>query len=239
VAGPPDDVFALGVTAYRLVTGSYPLDVEPLQDAAGTWHMGDVGPRPPRQLNPRVEPQLSALILRMLLMPPEARGTAGELADALEAAAAQAGPEADQPLLEMDPPRAEARPPEKTDAPVRVAEAAPPKAQEPTGVPTPPERIRPRKRVLAWRPWRALALVGVFLAVWAWRAVRVQPEGASVREQVALGARSPEAGTAGVGDMTPAAPIASVQVPSDAEAIAQDPPPKPFPEQSRPDAKGQ
>jgi hypothetical protein len=51
--------------------------------------------RPPHELNPEVDPVLSALILRMLSLAPEARGTARELAEALEAAARRASPSTD------------------------------------------------------------------------------------------------------------------------------------------------
>jgi len=99
--GPADDVYALGVTAYRLVTGQYPPGPAPRQDDAGTWHLEEA-PRPsPRELNPRVDSQLSALILRMLSVSPEARGTAGELAEALEAAARpRALPERTRPRVQ-------------------------------------------------------------------------------------------------------------------------------------------
>jgi len=78
VAGPADDVYALGVTAYRLVTGEYPLSPEPPLDG--------------------VEPQFRALILRMLSPSPGARGSAGELAEALEAVAAQSKKEPQKAL---------------------------------------------------------------------------------------------------------------------------------------------
>ncbi|MBN1208211.1 MAG: protein kinase [Myxococcaceae bacterium] len=109
-ASPADDVFALGVTAYRLVTGEYPPLAEPQEDETGTWHMEAPHLRAPRALNPRVDPLLSALTLRMLSLAPEARGTAGALAEALEAAARRRGPELDQPLRDGQPPRAPVRP---------------------------------------------------------------------------------------------------------------------------------
>ncbi|HEX8698010.1 MAG TPA: serine/threonine-protein kinase [Myxococcaceae bacterium] len=84
---PADDVYALGVTAYHLVTGTYPPHGS--EDA-------------PRLLLPSelatVAPELEALILRMLSEYPSVRGTAGQLAEALERAAKSAGPLADEPV---------------------------------------------------------------------------------------------------------------------------------------------
>ncbi|EAU68520.1 protein kinase [Stigmatella aurantiaca DW4/3-1] len=98
-ATPADDVFALGVTAYRLVTDEYPPPAEPGLDTKGLWKDGGPGPLPPEVLNPRVEPRLNTLILRMLSIQPEARGSAAELAQAMEQAAAQSSPQGDQPLF--------------------------------------------------------------------------------------------------------------------------------------------
>ncbi|HEX8697376.1 MAG TPA: serine/threonine-protein kinase, partial [Myxococcaceae bacterium] len=81
MARPPDDVFALGVTAYRLVTDTYPPFTDPCTPEGQLWLTGGV--TSPKQLNPRVDAQLNALILRMLSPRPEERGTAGELAEAL------------------------------------------------------------------------------------------------------------------------------------------------------------
>jgi eukaryotic-like serine/threonine-protein kinase len=93
-----DDLYALGVSAYRVVTGVYPppgMDPEARMDPLKV-------PYPPRDLpqtlNPRVAPELSALIERLLSGKPEARGLAREVAEAAEAAAERAGPEADVPL---------------------------------------------------------------------------------------------------------------------------------------------
>jgi hypothetical protein len=106
---PADDVYALGVTAYRLLAGTYP---PPLTDPECKDEPGR--PRPPPLLPPKglAErcPELSALILRMLSDEPQARGSAGELAEALERLAQQAGPLVDLPWVARSvlPPPAQA-----------------------------------------------------------------------------------------------------------------------------------
>jgi hypothetical protein len=80
--GPPDDLYALGVTAYRLVTGTYPA----------------VPFVPPEQLV-TVCLELARLICQLLLVKPAARGTAAQVAEALELAAQADGPEAERPIL--------------------------------------------------------------------------------------------------------------------------------------------
>jgi serine/threonine protein kinase len=84
VGAPADDVYALGVMAYYLVTGTYPL-----QGSEETPRL-----LPPSELA-TVVPGLEALILRMLSEAPDARGTAGELAQALELVAKNSAPDAD------------------------------------------------------------------------------------------------------------------------------------------------
>ncbi|HZI11940.1 MAG TPA: serine/threonine-protein kinase, partial [Myxococcus sp.] len=71
---PADDLFALGVTAWRLVVGTYPPTYPPLETQAGP--LDEPGPRPAQELNIRCSQELSALISRMLSVRPEARGTA-------------------------------------------------------------------------------------------------------------------------------------------------------------------
>ncbi|MDY7227547.1 serine/threonine protein kinase [Hyalangium rubrum] len=94
---PEDDIYALGVMAYRLVTERYPpprTDPDCLDDPERS--------RPARLLAPSdwatVAPVLDRLILRMLSDAPEARGTAGQLAQEMEEAAASSAPALDRPI---------------------------------------------------------------------------------------------------------------------------------------------
>jgi hypothetical protein len=94
---PEDDLYSLGVTAYFLVTGTYP---PPGTDPERCEEEGRASA--PRKLPPSelatLAPELEALMLRMLSEYPAVRGTAASLAEALERAAVSAGPQADLPV---------------------------------------------------------------------------------------------------------------------------------------------
>jgi serine/threonine protein kinase len=79
-----DDLYALGVTACRLLTGEYPQPAVPSRDEHGTLHMDGV--LLPRTLlkNPHVDSTLRAATVRLLSVNPEQRGTAAQLAQELE-----------------------------------------------------------------------------------------------------------------------------------------------------------
>jgi hypothetical protein len=87
-ATPADDVFALGVSAYRMVTGAYPPPAEVSEEESGPGRVKWTKPRAPRELNPRVDAKLSAQIMCMLSERAEQRPSAGELAWVLEEASA-------------------------------------------------------------------------------------------------------------------------------------------------------
>jgi serine/threonine protein kinase len=94
-----DELFALGVMAYRLVTDEYPPSTEPDQPGAEVWRKGGPGPRPPRELNPNVSVKLSQLIMRLLASPERRfKGDAQLAAEALDQAA-NSEPEADARLF--------------------------------------------------------------------------------------------------------------------------------------------
>jgi serine/threonine protein kinase len=98
-----DDLFALGVTAYRLVTDEYPPPTDPGLEGAEVWARGGPGPRPPRESNANVCEELNSLILRLLGQPERRfKGQARLAAEALEHAANTAGPQADARLFEWE-----------------------------------------------------------------------------------------------------------------------------------------
>jgi serine/threonine protein kinase len=214
LATPADDVFALGVTAYRLVTGQYPPSTEPGQPEAHVWQPEGSGPTPPHALNSRVDPRLSALILRMLSADPKARGTARALAEALDLAATQPVPEAQQPLFEQVP-------------------TPPPATAKATGKRASVKRTKPHAISLSWLPWLTFATFGMVLAFWAGQAMSTRVERIRSTAQRAPPTEQPDAGTASVGDTPPPTKPSSNLQPPDKEPIASE-----FPRQAEPDARG-
>jgi predicted Ser/Thr protein kinase len=97
---PVDDLYALGVTAYRLVMGQYPARTDARQDEQGAWNATSPDVMPLLESNPRVEPPLREVIVRLLSGAPEARGTAAQVAEALEAVAGrEERPERSKPAV--------------------------------------------------------------------------------------------------------------------------------------------
>jgi hypothetical protein len=108
-----DDLFSLGVLAYRLVTDEYPPPTRLGEDGAEVWLDGR-GPRPPRELNDKVCRALDEIIMRLVAVVPmqRYRGDCLRAAVALERAAKNAGPEADEPLFAWEIEPAAEQPPE-------------------------------------------------------------------------------------------------------------------------------
>jgi hypothetical protein len=244
LARPSDDVFALGVTAYRLVTDTYPPSTHPYDAESRCWQSGGGGARPPRQLNPRVDAQLNALILRMLSPNPEERGAAGELAEAMERGVAHGGPPADALLFEWETQqpsewtekeRAEAeqlghRPRRRDRQSAHDAEQADAAARTALAQ----RRAHARARATArgkglgprrWLPWLAAALA---LGLWPGETgtVRTEPQ------------PTVEGGNAvSLGDTALKPSAAPTKDPTE-KAIVLEVPKQPQPGQRRPDAKG-
>ncbi|MDY7227328.1 serine/threonine protein kinase [Hyalangium rubrum] len=98
-AGQADDLYALGVMAYRLVTGTYPSSHVGGEASEGEDDSGWVPP----QDRVTVCPELAALIRQLLSVEPMARGSAREVAETLEHAARKEGRGCDRPILARVP----------------------------------------------------------------------------------------------------------------------------------------
>jgi serine/threonine protein kinase len=219
-----DDLFALGVTAYRLVMGQYPPPMDAQEDEQGGWRVTSPDPRPLLEKNPQVRPMLRECILRLLSDEPSARGSAAQLAEALEA-------EAEKHVAEFRP--------AATPAP----EVSPPTAPVSTRASEFQERPRTQAHKWAWRPWLALAAAAVSaVLLWPWQPVHAPPGSVSASTSEAEHAQVPDAGTAAAGDTAPTEPQASHPPPSERKSITQDSPFMPAADQPRrqtkPDAKG-
>jgi serine/threonine protein kinase len=93
------DVYSLGVICYELVAGRYPFGDSAKDCVRGNearleyshWllHQQQLGCRPLRALEPKIDPGLAALIERCLLFDPAGRPTAGQLAVELQRLHAQ------------------------------------------------------------------------------------------------------------------------------------------------------
>jgi serine/threonine protein kinase len=230
-AQPADDLYALGVTAYRLVTGQYPELAEPSQDETGTWHVEGLASPAPLVLNPRVAPQLDALILRMLSEPPGARGTARELAEALEQAAQLTSPETTRQLFVQQKSHL---PPEHQAAEVR-AQGPEVSARTPNST----ERVSVPTRARTWRRRLTKAAALLALGAWVWWIIPSKfPERPASARHAADEAHLQDGGASGLGDDAATASTAASPSPSVPGVRAEDTLPEPLPGQIRPDAKG-
>jgi hypothetical protein len=205
-AAPADDLYALGVSLYRLVTRVYPspgTEPEELKvhiQGPPAWRLSA------HALNARVGLDLSALIERMLAGKPEQRGTAGEVAAAARAAARKLRAEGDIPLFELKR--------EATRAAPRVVPA------------------RVEASVSSWaskRAWAAALLMLVGVSAW-WMSSGHKPAVPAVARADVL-----EAGTRGLGEGAQVPQGGSQESPAVAEtrAVALEMPPKPLDGQRR------
>ncbi|MBZ4419346.1 hypothetical protein [Myxococcus sp. RHSTA-1-4] len=95
---PKDDVYALGVVLFWLLTDRRAFHVT---DKAGVDAVISQPPTAPHALNPRVPPELGALCLRLLEKQPADRPDAEAACEALEALLTREGAEWDVPLCEF------------------------------------------------------------------------------------------------------------------------------------------
>ncbi|SEL06275.1 Protein kinase domain-containing protein [Stigmatella aurantiaca] len=132
---PADDLYALGITAYRLVAGRYPppVDLKVTEEGFEFVSPGWVEP----ETGGSLAPELAERIRQLLSDEPHARGRTAEMAEWLEQAERCAGPHADQPIVS------------RTGEPSFPPKASQPKSLRPTF---------PWKRALAWAAGVVLAM---------------------------------------------------------------------------------
>lgn len=226
-----DDLYALGVALYRLMTQLYP-SPGIVPEAVKNQVQGGPSQRlRVHELNPRVVPELSALVERLLAGELKARGTAGELAQAAESLAEHLGTEADVPLWDSVRPAAQphAKPP-PVHGQAALAKAAERKAE--------PLQAKPHVWPIPWRNLLALltlalAVVGPCLTAPEW--ISEPPERTQAEAQEA--GMAPDAGTRGLGDDALTTRFEIQSIPSESRSISLDMPKQPLSGQRRPPCK--
>jgi hypothetical protein len=218
-----DDLYSLGVTAYRLVTGTY---LPPVTDTDDT--------EPRKVLRPSelatVAVELEGTILRLLSEVRQARGTAALIAKALERAAQQAGPAADNPIL----PTPAAAPTEK-GTPEFSSDSSNSSESSRSRSSTAPKRRPHGTSFPIWLSWASAAMVGgtlVTIAAELHRSSSPEPEARSASEERHVPQR--DTPDAGVGDEA----LLSAQDVPRATALTygmgRSMPDQPFPNQRKP-----
>jgi serine/threonine protein kinase len=175
---PSDDLYALGVTLYRLVTGTYP---PPCTDGDGLVER-EV-PRPSDKA--LVSPELEAIILRLVSDDRKARGTAEQLVREALALLQTGGPALDQRIV----PTPSALPTERSQGPCSdsdreeeeevLSDSAPARRARSSSANSSREERQRSEAIPTWLTWAASSAVGgamvAFLVLLLMRPVRPAP----------------------------------------------------------------
>jgi eukaryotic-like serine/threonine-protein kinase len=212
------DVYAIGVLAYEMLTGSVPFDSESEYELCRA--QVEKPPRPPRELAPALSAELEAVILRALEKDPADRfPSVYALRDALQAALP--APEGDARAPELDT--------RFLATPMRV-EVAPPSPETGTATLTGPARRSWARRLGVALPLGALAATALLMGA---KLVRTVPE-----PRVPLAAAAAPVATAPTAVRTPVTHTAA-RAPRVAPAHKRElrsPPPAPAPHETAADA---
>ncbi|KFE62932.1 serine/threonine protein kinase [Hyalangium minutum] len=210
---PADDVYALGMTAWRVVVGRFP---EPLPDPdwdnleGSAWLEHRVAV-PPEALEGAGE-ELKAVILKMMSSRPEDRGSAAQAVKALKRAERKAGRRADRLLRGW-----------KEPPPVRYL-----------------LRERVLNELWRWRQEWLAAVVGAGVTLLVWNVDRYLPARGEARQRVAQAPRAEEGVDAGTSELADTAISARATVDmggSRPGGVALEMPKKPLPGQRQPPCK--
>jgi serine/threonine protein kinase len=233
VSQPADDVYALGVTAYRLLASTYPpIPGEETSEEA-------VRVAPPRGVA-ECCPELSALVLRLLSEDPEARGSARKVAEELERLFKQANPLLDGKWIDSSSklptdgavsPELEPEP-EPEPQPELEPELEP--APEPEPEPAPEPGQSEQGGLLPRFVWVTATIVLVLLFLWLTSdGDRRQVAYTEAPQKVPQGAASPDAGT-GVGEEAMASVSPARTPPVAGQGVNREVPDGPLPRQISP-----
>jgi serine/threonine protein kinase len=175
-AGPPADLYALGVVSYQLLTGRLPYEAASLTDLA---RLQEASPPPsPSGVEPGVPRELGEAVMRALHPLPEGRYEGAlEMGDALRDGLRGIAPEPTDATAALDPtsatrmlddataatraqPRTGARPAQRTRRPLQPIDE-PPRSRPPARAAAAPaaQRRRPAKRRSPFRALFALVLL--------------------------------------------------------------------------------
>jgi eukaryotic-like serine/threonine-protein kinase len=235
-----DDLFALGVMAYRLVTDVYPPTPYLEEPGSQVWREGGAGPRPVRELNPRVSVELEALIMRLLAWAPEERfnGQARLAAEALEQVAQRARSVEDRVLFEWGHHQSPCvRSPEAVQLSAQRDAAARQRLEPREAGKARAAAVMEHRRRSAFAPAWAAAGVAAFL-VWVLMLVTERRPPGEPRAPVRVGLR--EDRSISVGDSAMGSAIATPAAEPQGGSVtklARPLPEKPFPGQRQPPCK--
>ncbi|WP_438503729.1 serine/threonine protein kinase [Corallococcus exiguus] len=234
-AGPADDLWALGLVTYRLLTGRFPFDGE--DGASLTEAILSSPPTPPHEENERVPRALSDVCLQLLEKTPEARTPSAQaLCELLEQALRGADETWDVPLCDAydeDSATTEGedidsfeqwrhqprhRPRRGKRIPQKQVPAEDAAAADETPPPATTVRVTPAQRG-AFRAWAALAVVLVLSgAAWGLGMSRVAGP-VPTRQEVAPSGKSPQADRAAA-PTGPEATAAAVALPATLQEVS-------------------